>query len=54
MMDNPLYANQCYEKLEIYLENDILPSKNLIITFETKSSPLTIDVVQHQIEHYFL
>lgn len=54
MMDNLLYANQCYEKLEIYFENGIFPSKNLIITFETKSSPLTIDVVQHQIEHYFL
>lgn len=54
MMDQHLYAEQCMKKLKLYFENNIIPSKNLIITFETKSSPLTIDIVQHQIEHYFL
>lgn len=54
LMDNKTYVEQCSRKLKLYFENGIVPAKNLIVTFETKDFPLTIDVVQHQIEHYLM
>lgn len=54
LMGNPNYAHECCKKLQIYIDNGIIPTKNLITTYETKSSPLTVDEIKSVIEHYFV
>lgn len=53
MMDVPLYAQNCLKKMQIYLENGIIPNLDLITTFETRDRPLTPQQVQEQINRYF-
>ena len=53
-MDDPGYYKNKFRLLEKYTSHGIVPSINLILTFETKEHPLTIDVIQKIIEHYFL
>lgn len=54
LMDNPTYANKTCEKLQLYTSNGIIPSIQLITTYETKDHPLTYEVVEQLIKHYFL
>lgn len=54
MMDNATYAKNAYSKLQCYTSNGIVPSINLITTYETKSNPLSSELVEHIIDHYFL
>lgn len=54
MMDNPDYAHSAYRKLETYSEYGIIPSINLITTFETKKHPLDYGVLDKMIADYFL
>lgn len=54
MMDNSEYAHAAYRKLELYLEHGIVPSINLLTTFETKTHPLDYDVIDKLISDYFL
>lgn len=54
MMDNPAYAKKAYAKLSAYAEHGIIPSHNLIVTFETSKEPLTPDIIERIIETYFL
>ncbi len=42
IMDNNEYARNAFSKLSIYHKYGIIPGKNLIITFETKTRPFTI------------
>lgn len=52
-VDDPSYfKNNVIWKLEKYTENGYIPGKNLIITWETKSTPLSIEEVRKMIEHY--
>lgn len=53
-MDDPGYYKNKFRLLEKYTVHGIIPSINLILTFETKEHPLTINVIQKIIEHYFL
>ncbi len=53
MMDDPEYANSACNKIKIYCEYDIVPSINLILTFETKKNPLGIDSVERIVRDYF-
>lgn len=53
-MDDPSYYKNVYSKLHLYTSNGIVPSIQLITTFETKEYPLTIETIQRTIEYYFL
>lgn len=54
MMDNDKYAQNTCSKLAIYASNNIIPSIQLITTFETKEHPLSSELVDELIQHYFL
>ncbi len=54
MIDIPKYSKNAFSKLNIYSTNGIVPSINLITTFETSKIPLTSDVVEQVINTYFL
>jgi len=53
MMDNPIYAKNTFSKLQIYTSNNIIPSINLITTYETKNAPLNIYQIEKIIHYYF-
>lgn len=53
-MDNAEYAMHACEKIKLYVSNGIIPSIDLIITFETKDKPLTADQVMNIINEYLL
>lgn len=52
-MDNPSYAQRTYSKLQLYTSHSIIPSIQLITTYETKTNPLTPDSVEKIISQYF-
>lgn len=54
LMDNPVYCQHSHSKLQLYTSNGIIPTINLITTYETKDNPLDSTYVKRQIEHYFL
>ncbi|MGN0412539.1 MAG: hypothetical protein ACI4FV_05830 [Lachnospiraceae bacterium] len=45
-MDDPRYANQFVQKMNLYLENNIFQGENLIVTYETMNFPLNIQNVK--------
>lgn len=53
MMDEEDYINHACNKLRVYCKNGIVPSVNLIMTFETKSHPLSVEKVESIIHEYF-
>lgn len=54
LMDNPDYIRNTFSKLQVYGSNNIIPSINLITTYETLAAPLGADVIEKIITHYFL
>jgi len=54
MMDDDFYSKNVGSKLQLYISNGIIPSIDLIITFETSSQPLDIRTVERIVEDYFL
>lgn len=52
MMDDPEYAARATEKLELYAENGFFPGKNLIITMETSTKPLSSKLLKSVIKTY--
>ena len=53
--DDPAYKTKnIIPKLNTYISNNIIPSINLITTYETKDHPLDPDFVQKIVEYYFL
>jgi len=54
LMDDPFYAKSAASKLQLYISHEIIPSIQLITTYETKEHPLSIEVIQKTVEHYFL
>lgn len=54
MMDDATYIKNTCEKIRLYSENGIIPTINLIMTFETKDNPLNINEVEQIIEKYFI
>ena len=53
MMDEPFYYQKAFPKLQLYASYGIIPSINLITTYETKKNPLGYEVIEKTIEHYF-
>lgn len=53
MMDEKEYRNQACNKMKLYCENGILPSINLIATYETQRCPLSVEKVEGVIQEYF-
>lgn len=54
LMDDPAYAQNACSKIQNYAFHGIIPTANLIMTFEAKEYPLSLEVVEKLIEHYFL
>ena len=53
MMDDEEYIKKACSKLQMYAFNGIIPSINLIMTFETSETPLGAEEVMGLIEKYF-
>ncbi len=53
-MDESLYANSAFYKLQTYCKYGIFPSINLITTYETKTHPLEPKTVENLIQQYFM
>lgn len=54
MMDDEIYRSKVHQKMKIYCENGIIPSINLITTYETNDHPLNIDYIESIIKMYYL
>lgn len=54
LMDNPTYSKNAYSKLQLYTNHGIIPSIQLITTYETKEHPLTAETIEKIVENYFL
>ena len=52
MMDDAEYAERAIHKLAVYSENGYFPGKNLIITMESKTSPLSSQQIRSVINEY--
>lgn len=53
MMDDSDYIRKAYKKLQLYTENGIIPSVNLIMTFETLENPLDSEMLEKIVQFYF-
>ena len=53
MMDKQLYSDHAYNKLKIYSSHGIIPTINLITTYETKEHPLDSTQIDRMIFEYF-
>ncbi|MBQ7780982.1 MAG: ATPase [Lachnospiraceae bacterium] len=53
LMDTPAYSKNVCNKLQLYTSHGIIPSIQLITTYETKDTPLSADTVEKIIAHYF-
>ena len=54
LMDNPAYSQNVASKLQIYISEGIIPSIQLIMTFETLEQPLSSDMISAVLQNYFL
>lgn len=54
LMNFSAYAQNAYSKLQLYTSYNIIPSIQLITTFETQDHPLNSKVIENIIEQYFL
>ena len=52
LMDSPEYAQNAASKLNLYTQNQILPGRNLIITMETATEPLTPSIIEEMIKSF--
>lgn len=53
-MDDPSYRRKCYNKLQKFGDYGIIPSINLITTYETGNHPLSVNEVEKIVKEYFL
>jgi len=53
MMDEPAYYKSAYSKLQLYTSHKIIPTIQLITTFETKEHPLDSETIDNMIKNYF-
>lgn len=54
MMDQTTYLQKAFSKMQLYATHGIMPSVNLITTYETKENPLSTDMIEKIIGYYFL
>ena len=53
LMDDSVYCHKMVSKLEQYALNGIIPSINLITTYETSEYPLSPELIEQTIKIYF-
>lgn len=53
-MDDPKYNRNVGDRIQTYVNNGIVPSIDLIVTYETSTHPLAIDEVEKIVKEYFL
>lgn len=53
MMDDPNYSKNVWSKIQLYTAHGIIPSINLITTFETREHPLSSEMIEQTIAYYF-
>lgn len=53
MMDDSSYCKNACSKLQLYSIHGIIPSIQLITTYETKTNPLSSDQIEILIKQYF-
>lgn len=53
LMDVPSYYKNAYSKLQLYATYHIVPSIQLITTYETKTNPLSSETIDHIVREYF-
>lgn len=53
LADDMTYIKSMNYKMELYISNQIIPSINLITTYETKDKPLSFEMVEAIVEFYF-
>lgn len=54
LMDKPSYAENSSAKINIYTSHGIIPGIHLITTYETQEYPLSSEVIEKLIDHFFL
>lgn len=54
LMDDFEYSKKAYSKLQLYNSFGIIPSIHLITTYETKDNPLSMEVIENIVKHYFV
>ncbi|MBQ9063209.1 MAG: hypothetical protein IJ121_10385 [Eubacterium sp.] len=54
MMDDPQYAEKAIKRIALYERNDMYPGEKLLITSETRNTPLNTALVTQLIRHYLL
>lgn len=54
LADDMSYVKNMNYKMELYISNNIIPSVNLICTYETKDNPLSFELVELLVNYYFL
>ncbi len=54
LMDDADYSKKAYSKLQTYTSHGIIPTIQLITTYETKEYPLNIEQVEKIVKDYFL
>ena len=54
LMDDPVYCKSACSKLQLYITNGIIPTIQLITTYETANVPLSSSEIEKIVEHYFL
>lgn len=52
LIDDPEYSKNATGKLRLYTENGILPGRNLIVTMETQTEPLSTRVLEKIIAEF--
>ncbi len=53
MIDNPVYRKNTILKLQNYISNGIIPTIQLITTYETKENQLNMEKIEKIIKEYF-
>ena len=49
-MDDPYYANEFVKKVNTYIANELLPGRDIMITYETLGNSLDISVVKRMVK----
>ena len=52
MMDNPDYAVKAVKKMQSYILNGVIPGIDLIVTSETRQTPLNVRIIKDFIKAY--
>lgn len=49
-MDDPYYASEFVKKMNLYIANDLLPGRDVVMTFETLANPLDVSVIRKVVQ----